>query len=950
MPKSAIAAGVVDLILPPAEIALELARISKHPYIAAACEPQSDTHTESNVDIQGNQENETPSDAALRKIFAILRVYSRIDFSNYKQTTLRRRIQRRMMVRRTETLEAYAKYLRENNDEIKSLFNDILINVTEFFRDVESYKALTEQVFPQLIAKRKPESPIRIWVAGCSTGEEAYSLAIGLVEFFGESWAQFPIQIFATDISELCLQKARAGIYSESNLRGVSKERLKRFFDKVDGGYKINKSIRQLCLFSRHDLSGDPAFGKLDLISCRNLLIYFAAILQKRVIPVFHYALNTGGFLWLGKSESTGSSGKLFTVIDKTHKIYSKANVQTPMTFRFPVSAYVPEISESVSQAPSRGKKPNDFERLADRIAVSQYAPPSVIVNSDMDILQFRGETGSYLQNTPGPPSNNLLKMIIPELSHILRMTVHEAKAQNSPARHEVSIFMDGRRRTVAIQVVPANPHEPQNERHFLVFFEESSLKSNSKEKKGAKRGSKAPPKKAVRSHQELRLSQLEQESSANKRYQQAMVEDFEATREELTAGNEELQSTNEELQSTNEELETAKEEVQSSNEELTTVNDELQNRNAELTVLMSDLNNILVSVDIPLVIVGGDHQIRRFTPQAARVFNFIDSDVGRPLGDIRATFDLDLEALVSEVIESLVTKEREIQDNKGHWMRLQIRPFKTIDNKIDGAVIACIDIDDYKRNLDASNAALDYATSVADTVELPFVVLGSQLLVKSANRSFYEYFGIPNQKVNFSLFDVLGVQHEQMNKLAAAIKATLLSKTPFNKIQIVYESKSLGSRDLLLSGRQIHWIGTGSDAVLVAFEDFTERKLAAKKLQESEETFRHLANTLPQLIWVANSEGLGIWYNQRWCDYTGKTHNEMNDPSWQKDVLHPDHIDRVLKFASDAFRKGQPWELTFPLKNRSGEWHSFLTRAVPIRDSAGELMRWIGTSTELNT
>ena len=950
MPKSAIAAGVVDLILPPDEIARELARIAKHPYIAAACESGSETQTESEVPVEDDKEDQDQPDAALRKIFAILRIYSRIDFSNYKHATLKRRIQRRMMVRRTDTLEDYAKYLREDSDEVKSLFNDILINVTEFFRDPESYKALVEQVFPQLTNKRSFEAPLRIWVAACATGEEAYSLAISLVEFLGESGAKFPIQIFATDVSEPCLKKARAGIYSESNLRGVSKERLKRFFDKVEGGYKINKSIRQLCLFSRHDLSGDPAFGKLDLITCRNLLIYFAVVLQKRVIPVFHYALNSGGFLWLGKSESTGTLSHLFTVLDKTHRLYSKANVQTPMTFRFPASSYLPYVPEVASQAPMPGKSTNDFERIADRIALSKYAPPSVVVNYDMEILQFRGETSPYLQFPSGPPSTNLLKMVRSDLLYTLRMTIHEARVQNRQARHEGLAFdLDGKRRKVGIQVVPANPHEPPNQRNFLIFFEEPAPTPSPSKKKSGKGGAKADPKKKARSEQENRVAQLEQESSANKLYQQAMFEDFEATREELTAGNEELQSTNEELQSTNEELETAKEEVQSSNEELTTVNDELRDRNAELTVLMSDLNNILVSVDIPLVIVDGQRQIRRFTPSAARVFSFIGSDIGRPLSDIRNTFDLDLDEMVTEVVKSLVTLEKEVQDNKGHWMRLQIRPFKTIDNKIDGAVIACVDIDAIKRNLDVSDTALNYATSVADTVDLPFVVLGPHLLVKSANRSFYEYFDVPKDKIKFSLFEVLGVHAEQMHKLATVLKDTLRSKTPFNKIEMAYESKTRGLRSLLLSGRQIHWIGTESEAVLVAFEDITERKLAAKKIKESEETFRHLANTLPQMIWMANSDGVAVWYNQRWYDYTGMTPDDMKDTSWWKDVHHPDHMERVLKFASEAMKKGDPWELTFPLKSKSGEWHSFLTRTVPIRDSAGELVRWVGTSTELN-
>ena len=950
MPKNAIASGAVDLILPPGEIAHELVRISKHPYIADACESQPEAQAEFDEKIDDKEEIETESIEALRKIFSILKINTQVDFSNYKHATLKRRILRRMAVRRTDTLEAYTKFLRENDDEIKSLYNDILINVTEFFRDPESYKALAEHVFPQLIKKRDPDSPIRIWVAACATGEEAYSIAILIAEFLAEAGSRIPIQIFATDISEPCLQKARVGLYSESNLRGVSKERIKRFFEKVDGGYKINKSIRQLCLFSRHDLNADPAFGKLDLVSCRNILIYFAPILQKRIISIFHYALKLDGFLWLGKSEGTSGATKLFTVVDQKHKIYSKNNVSTPMNFRFPISANIPEVQQASPVSRESRKESGDFQRDVDRISLSKYAPPSVVVNAEMEILQFRGQTSAYLQNPPGPPVNNLFKMAMPGLLHGLRTALHEAKAQNRQARHECEIVdLNGNEGTVSIEVVPANPHVPPGQRKFVVFFEKGPSNSQPEKNKGARRNSEVEKKKSTPNQQDHRISRLEQEASASKLYQQSIIEDFEATREELTAGNEELQSTNEELQSTNEELETAKEEVQSSNEELTTVNDELQHRNAELTAFMSDLNNILTSVDVPLVIVGGDHCIRRFTPQAEKVFKLISSDIGRQLGDIKASFDLDLDGLVTEVIGSLVTQEREIQDHDGHWRKLQIRPFKTVDNKIDGAVIAFTDIDAYKRNLDNSEASLYYATSVADTVQLPFVVLGSHLLVQSANLSFYKYFNIPKEKIKFSLLEVLGIQRDQMHELTAAMKEALASKVPFNKIEINYESETLGSRHLLLSGRQIHWIRTESKAVLVALEDITEQKLISEKLHESEVTFRLLADSLPHLIWTANSDGVATWYNQRWYDYTGKTPDEMKGLAWRKDIHHPDHIERIMSFESQAWKKGEPWELTFPLKSKSGEWRLFLTRAVPVRNSAGKLERWIGTCTEIN-
>ena len=848
MPKSAITAGVVDLILPPAEIARELARIAKHPYLAAACELGLETHTESNELIQDHSEDETPPDAALRKIFALLRIYSKIDFSNYKHTTLKRRIERRMLVRRTDTLEAYAKYLGSDKDEVKSLFNDLLINVTEFFRDPESYKALVKQVFPQLIAKRKSESPIRIWVTACATGEEAYSLAISLVEFLGASGAKIPIQIFATDISEPCLQKARAGIYSESNLRGVSKERLKRFFDKVEGGYKINKSIRQLCLFSRHDLSSDPAFGKLDLISCRNLLIYFAVMLQKRVIPVFHYALKSGGFLWLGKSESTGTLSSLFKVLDKTHKLYSKANVQTPMTFRFPASGYVPDVPKTASQAPVSGKGTLDFDKIADRIALSKYAPPSVVVNGDMEILQFRGETSSYLQVPSGAPTSNLFKMVRPDLMATLRMTLHEARAQNRPARHEALAFdLEGKRRKVGIQVIPANPHEQPNQRNLLVFFEEPTANSSLSKKKSGKHGAKAGSKNKVQSKKTDRVTQLEQEASANKLYQEAMTEDFEANREELTAGNEELQSTNEELQSTNEELETAKEEVQSSNEELTTVNDELQDRNAELTVLTSDLNNILDSGDIPLVIVDGNHRIRRFTPQASRVFSFIDSDIGRPLSDIKTSFDLDLDGLVSEVTESLAPLDREIQDRKGHWMRLQIRPFKTIDNRIDGAVIVLLDIDALKRSLDTVQSQRERFSRLAAISGIGVQYCDLPLSDLNWDEKTREHFWVPaSAHITIDTF-YERIHPEDRERTRKAIEESMKSRS---LCDTEYRTIQPGNESVIKWIRAMGWPEYSPSGTPVRFDgvtlDITEQKKSIQRLEDEKEKLEAIFENSP--------------------------------------------------------------------------------------------------------
>jgi two-component system CheB/CheR fusion protein len=878
MPKSAIASGLVDLILPPEEIAHELGRISHHPYILATCEaktiPQNSTRDSS--DDSGDQEEiDAKPDAALRKIFKLLQTHMRVDFSNYKHTTLKRRLERRMMVRKTESIDAYVLYLNDHPDEIKALYADFLISVTEFFRDPDSFNALKEQVFPNLLKNRAADAAIRVWVPGCATGEEVYSLAILLVEFLGSEGAKTPIQIFATDISEHALTKARAGMYSESIERVVSKERLRLFFDKVGSGYKVNKKTRSLCLFSRHDVTRDPPFAKLDIVSCRNLLIYFAANLQKRVLPTFHYALKPGGFLWLGRSEGPGEFSKLFSLMDKTHKIYSKININTPMVFQFPANHNVPETKKISEKASARGQVDPDFQRDIDQIALSKFVPPGVVVNADFEILQFRGRTVPYLEPASGPASNHLFKMARHELLPGLRLVVQAAMKQNKPAIKEgLSFEIDGRRREVNIEVIPANPLAPMDQRNFVIFIQEVSSKPLPKQSKlslGGKTGIKKGRNINLLHEQGQRNKQLEEELSAGRKYQRSMTAEFEVTKEELTSSNEELQSTNEELQSSNEEMETTKEELQSLNEELSTVNDELQNRNSELTVLGSDLSNLLSSVEIPILIVGNDLRIRRYTPQTEKVFKLIPSDIGRPIGDIRPNFEADLDSLVSNVIESLRPHEQEILDRTGKWVRLQIRPYKTIDNRIDGAVIVMTDIDALKQSLNASDIALKYAMSVADTVQRPFVVLDHELRLQSANISFFEYFKLSLKAVGSNFFDVIGIRSDQISKLHAALNEALTSSEDSKNFEVDFESPNIGPRKLLLSAKKIQWISSENDAILVALEDITERKQAAEILRASEARFRTLFNLGPVAIYSCDASGVIKEYNDHAAELWGR-------------------------------------------------------------------------------
>lgn len=717
MPQSAIASGSVDLILAPEEIARELTRIAHHPYTLPTV---SSTEDEEVYQLQDK----------LSRIFLLIRNQCHVDFSLYKSNTVRRRIERRMVLNKISDLSAYTEYLSQNPDEVKALFADILIHVTEFFRDPEVFKSLQTEVFSRIIENRSPGVPIRIWVPGCSTGEEVYSIAISLLEFLGDKVSHTPIQIFATDISEQAIEKARLGEYSENISANVSKERLSRFFIKLDGGgYRISKSIRDICVFSRHDVTIDPPFAKIDLISCRNLLIYFSLKLQKHVIPVFHYSLSPSGFLWLGKSETISATPDLFELVDKANRIYLRKNSPISMSLNFPSSTYVYGKQEKRTEPKIFTKVGGDIHKIADQAIQNAY--PGVLVNEDMEILEVRGRTSPFVELVPGTPSYNLLKMAHPELLRDLRLAIQESKKTNASVRRDGLSISEGRiNKFFNLNVIPVKLPENHKALLYLILFEKVATPkltgkktTSSVQKKQVSKAKKKDPY----------ILKLQEELKELHEYQQTLNEKFERTQEDLTAANEELQSANEELQSTNEELETAKEELQSGNEELTTVNDELQTRSLEQSQTNNDLINLLGSVEIPIVMLGDDQKVRRFTPLAGKALNLIASDIGRPLSDLKLNFispsgEIDLGKMVRATIETMASQEIEVQDKKGHWFRLQIRPYKTIDNKIDGAVLALVDINFLKQSLNEVKAAKKEAERANRTKDLFLATLSHEL------------------------------------------------------------------------------------------------------------------------------------------------------------------------------------------------------------------------------
>jgi two-component system, chemotaxis family, CheB/CheR fusion protein len=808
MPGSAISAGVVDFVMAPDQMARELMRLSDHPYVAA--------------DKTGHDEERPVADDAgeggkvlsadhpeLRTLFTLLRTRTNVDFSLYKPGTLNRRIMRRMVLHKIDSIEAYVRLLQESAGEIDALFNDLLISVTGFFRDPASFRALQKKILPRLVRDRPSGTPLRLWSCGCSTGEEAYSLAIVVSEYLEQARRNIPVQIFASDLNDRGIEKARTGIYHENIVLDVSNERLRRFFTRTNGFYQINKAIRDLCVFARQNIILDPPFSNLDLISCRNVLIYLAPVLQKRIIPIFHYALKPKGFLLLGSSESIGESAHLFELADRKHKIYARK--VAPYRPAVDFGRFAPrDLSVPPPRAPARRHegRPRDLHDEADRVILSRHSPSGVVINSQMDVIQFRGQTGPFLEHQPGNASLNLLKMVREELSLDVRRAVNNALAAGKRIEHRAAQIQlrRGVVRDVIIDVDPVTT-TPEGERFLLVVFREMP-------------GAGEPPADAEKKARPARLGaearvvgNLKQELASTKESLQAIIEEQEATNEELKSANEEIQSSNEELQSTNEELETAREELQSTNEELTTLNQELQNRNTELAHLNNDLTNLINSVNMAVVILDRDLTIRRFTPTAEKLFNLIPSDLGRRLTDLNRNVQVpDLEQTIAGVIETLRVVEREVQDTQGRWYALRVRPYRTQDSRIAGAVLMLLDIEELKRAM----------IQMVTIVRHPLLLLHGDLRVARANDAFCRTFKVsPEDTENRPLYE-LGNGQWNIPRLRELLEDILPKRVEVRDYLVEHDFPKIGRRRIMVNARRFYDDERGTQRIAIAFEDVT--------------------------------------------------------------------------------------------------------------------------------
>jgi two-component system CheB/CheR fusion protein len=829
MPETAITTGCVDFILPPAGIARELTRIGAHaPSFVARRSP----------------ETEEPE---YQLILAAMRRASGVDFARYKPSTIRRRIQRRLFLHGLTDLAAYAELLKRDSDELGKLCEEVLIHVTGFFREPEAFEALRTHVFPKLCENRPLDAPIRVWIPGCSTGEEVYSISICLLEFLGETHKDPLVKIFGTDLSLAIIEKARAGRFPASIEKDVSPARLQRFFTKDEAGYQIRREVRDLCVFAKHDVTRDPPFSSMDLISCRNLMIYLGPELQDRVIALLHYALKEAGFLALGSSETVRAFAG-FSAVDGKNKIYARTSAAPRLAFDFATPS---RGFDSMQTSPpgahdrpavSGSSGPSDVSREADRLVLAEFAPPGVVVTGDIAIVQFRGQTGSFLEPAPGAASFDLFRMARQELRLPLRRAIDRARATHSPAREVgVELVVGEMRRTVALEVIPFAVRSTQ-ERFFLVLFEDVTPKEAAKEVLVAAPAPDAEPATEMALRQEL---------ASTRQYLESVIEQLEATNEELRAAHEEVVSSNEELRSTNEELQSAKEELQATNEELRTVNDELGERNVEATRLGDDLTNVLNSAEIPILIVGRDLSLRKFTPAAGNAFGLLATDLGHPLSAAHrlAAVAPGLVGLIPEVLERLRPAECTIQDATGRWHNLSVRPYVTLDGRIDGTVVVARDIDAEMRAAEALAAARKYAEDIVETVREGLVVLDRDLRVRSVNPAFQRTFGFAPEEVEGRRLDEL----ERPALATPALRKTLEELAEGATVEgfnVEHRDAAGELRVFLLNARRIE----GTELLLVALEDVTEAERA--RSQRAELGFRDALNTAAEGVLMVDSSG----------------------------------------------------------------------------------------------
>jgi len=861
MLRSAIATGMVDCVLPLREIPAAIQR-----YAPAV-------HS---IDKSDDRERLEVLDA----ILDLLAMRNGNDFSAYKKTTLLRRAERRTGIHHLASLSDYLRLLQANPAEVDNLAKDMLIGVSSFFRDPEAFEELRRNVIAPLVQKRadQSESPLRVWIPGCSTGEEAYSMAMLLLEELEAANKDGPVQIFASDIDSEALKLARHGIYPDSIAADVSQPRLNQFFTKRDSIYQVSKQLRQSVIFSLQNLLTEAPFSKLDLISCRNLLIYIEPVVQRRLMSLFAFALNDGGYLFLGKSDGMASQSPLFVSVSSKWRIYRRSTATSPGTPAFPYSRggktwALDPLTKTNAHA--------NFAELNQQTLLQHFDASVVLVNEHGSILHFFGATGKYLEHPTGDANVNLLTMVETRVSAKLRVALRKLVNDNEPITLErVELHRDDSTFPVNITLRPVTVRL-KGERLYAVIFEDAPAER-----------AVAHPDAAARvddAEEESLVTQLESELQSLKNEFQVTINEYETSAEELKAANEEVLSINEELQSTNEELETSKEEIQAVNEELNTVNSQLNSKVEELTAVNNDLVNFVNSSEAATIFLDGRFRIKRFTPSATNIMSLIASDIGRPLDHMTHRFaDENLVADATQVLRNLAALRKEVRASDGRWFTMTCVPYRTVDNKIDGVIFTFNDVSPLKQSEISMRESRNFAEGIVETVRESLLVLDSDLRLVSANRAFYRTFQVtPADTQNRSIFE-LGNGQWNIPELRALLEKMGATESEFNDFEIEHEFPTIGRRSMLLNARRFERESSRSKLILLAIDDITERNRVRELVASEEQMRQHNRALEQQLIASGRLVSLG--------EITASMAHEFNNP-----------LGIIMGFAEDLLSETDP-------------------------------------------